>query len=199
VRCLRRAAAADDPAIRGEALGGLALALMHLGRYDQAGWVWWKLARLRPASGLAWAGLVCAATIENRVNLTRYADGVLRAHFTPRRQRAELAEMWLHAAGSLAAGVAEESRLAAGPLDSGLARAILRDTARQLRRHAEAHPDHADAHYHRAVIAETLGDLTTARSAVARALSLNPGYAAAQAMTRRLDARTPPHRRPRAA
>ena len=167
-------------------LRSLAIVHMHGGRFDQAGWCWWRLTRAEVDPAEAWAGLWVCAWVEARAAVTARAESMLRRH-TPRAvRRVLLAEMWQHAATQV---VVHTPRPALGETDGrSPLRELVRCNARVLRAAAREHPMRADVHYHLARLEDAVGDVATARREVREALFINPRYVAAHALALRVAA-----------
>lgn len=163
---------------RASALAAMATLCMHLGRWSQAAWNWWRLTRLNRHDLGAWAGLLVCAHCAGRARLAHRAQQILVAHSSPQERRAILARLWHHAAAHHALETTSPSDAARLDGPSPL-RDLLRLAARSLERAAHKHRDRADVHYHRGVCEAALGNTQTATRSIQQALAINPRYAAA--------------------
>lgn len=170
------------------ALAALALSHMHAGRLAEAGRCWWQAARCCPDNPKAWAGLLVCAFACDRTSLADRAGHMLALHWSRSERRAAIAELWPHAAGGIVirqntSGDAQSTSQPDGPLKDLLAAAVQTLTTR-----AQSEPDRADTHFHLATCHEALEDEEAASRSVRTALQINPTYAAAADLAKRLQA-----------
>lgn len=159
-----------------------AIAFLQAGRRREAGRAFFRAARLDLTDGVcrAWAGLALCAQLEGRDRLAQRADAKL-ATLTDRVERRRLiGELYAHS-------VTPPTGEPATPANGGSPLQAIVDLATvELQKNAEAHPQRADAHYHRAVCSAASGEVADAADQIKAALSINPHYDAAAAMAMRL-------------
>ncbi len=159
-----------------------AIAFLEAGRKRKAGRAFFRAARLDLTSGAtrAWAGLALCAQLEGRERLARRADAELAKHTSRTERRRLIAGLYPHS-------VTPPTQAAPLPANGGSPlEAILNEAAVALQKNTEAHPDRADAFYHRAVCEAARGEAAEAADQVKTALTINPHYDAASAMAQRL-------------
>ncbi len=164
-----------------EALPALARALMHAGRFEQAGRCWWRLARAKRSRLLAWSGLLVCAMAAERQRLARIAMTRLMRLGDRQRRRQCLAQHWRHVAAARAAITRPTPAVMESPL-----RTLLEKSVATLTVHAERFPRRADTFYHLAMCHEALDARDDAAASVRNALAINENYAAAKRLYRRV-------------
>ena len=184
---LKRAVALTDKG-KDVALAALALSHMHAGRLKEAGNCWWRAARCGPDSPNAWAGLLVCAFACDRTTLADRAGRMLDRHWSKSECRAAIADLWPHAAGAIVIrqNTPDHAHLtiqADSPLNDLLAGAV-----QTLKSQAQSKPERADTHYHLAACCEALEDVEAASRSIRAALQINPTYAAAADLAKRLQA-----------
>ena len=184
---LKRAVALTDKG-KDVALAALALSHMHAGRLKEAGNCWWRAARCGPDSPNAWAGLLVCAFACDRTTLADRAGRMLDRHWSKSERRAAIADLWPHAAGAIVIrqNTPDHAHLtiqADSPLNDLLAGAV-----QTLKSQAQSKPERADTHYHLAACCEALEDVEAASRSIRAALQINPTYAAAADLAKRLQA-----------
>ena len=184
---LERAVALADNG-KDVAIAALALSHMHAGRLAEAGRCWWRATRCCPDNPRAWAGLLVCALACDRTALAARAGHVLDLHWSKSERRAAISDLWPHAAGGMVIrkNTSDQARPAVqadSPLHDLLATAVL-----TLKSHAQNKPERADTHYHLATCCEALEDVDAASRSVRTALQINPTYAAAADLSKRLQA-----------
>jgi len=172
---------------RNQAAEALALTLMHAGRHVQAGRWWFVLAQRRPRFAKAWAGLQVCAMLAGRKRLAGAARRRLVHLTSRRRRRLLLGELWPHAVRFAASADADCSGKANASQQTSPLRALLEDAQRKLENATMNFPHRADGFYHRAMCENALGQTTAARVSVGQALKINERYAAAIALSQRLE------------
>ena len=173
-----RKAAQLNPRERRRPMALLAKVLMHAGATATAGRVWHRLLRDAPDDAAAAAGLLVCAQVTGHDRLVRFAEQRLAEHASRAERQHLLARLWQHAAtGQVINRVQDNAPRPDAPGRSPLS-AIIADSAATLASHAQARPERADTHDHRAVLCRALGEAEPARQHVRTALKINPGYRA---------------------
>ena len=159
-----------------------AITFLETGRRREAGRAFFRAARLdlSPGAARSWAGLALCAQLEGRDRLAQRADAKLAALTDRVERRRLIAEIYPHS-------VTPPSNDGPLPANGGSPlQSILDLAAIELQKHAESHPDRADAHFHHAVCSVARGEVADAAEQVESALTINPNYEAASAMASRL-------------
>ncbi|MEM9417442.1 MAG: tetratricopeptide repeat protein [Planctomycetota bacterium] len=153
---------------------------LNAGRWGESAQAYLNATRRCEDDAEAWAGLVTCAHVAGRKRLMNRADHKLRA-LTPREERRNLlAKLYPHMVGAPDQVVSEAAQ-AHSPLQRMLA-----DASVVMRKTAAKFPNRADVHYHRAVCDVSRGETAEAGQWVQKALTINPNYAAAQALAERV-------------
>jgi len=170
------------------ALAALALSHMHAGRLEEAGRCWWRSARCRTDNPNAWAGLLVCAIACERTTLADRAGHMLELHWSRSERRAAIADLWPHAAGGMVIRQNTSDRVQTASEADGPLKDLLATAVQTLTSHAQSEPNRADTHYHLAVCCDALEEEEAACQSVRTALQINPTYAAAADLARRLQA-----------
>ena len=167
----------------------LAVQWMRRGRVRKAGWAWWSSVRCDvSAHPRGWAGLLVCATRADRETLMRRADRALRAQTTRAERRALIAAQWLDLTPADHAEPAADTPRAGTSASPSVLEAVAAEALAVLRDVSERYPGRADTHYHHAVLLDTLHQRDEALEEATAAVSINPGYRAAQTLCARLAA-----------
>jgi len=162
----------------------LALALMHAGRFGEAGRVWRQCTRALTRSDEAWAGLLVCAVAARRWSLARRVRRRIKRRIGKTAVRRKAARLWFDAESALLANpAADHTHTQDKPLQQ-----LLRRAADLLEAQADKHPMRADIHYHLGQCRALLGETDAATNAVDQALAVNDKYDDAQRLAVRLGA-----------
>lgn len=163
-----------------EAMMALGRVHLHAGRTERAGRSFWRATRIDAQNPRAWAGLVMCASQTDRKGLVSRADQVLRSLTTRQERRLLLARLYPHTESG-PRPLHEQQAEIASPLQR-----MLVDASAVMAKTADKFPGRADVHYHRAVCNAGLGEHEQAVDSLDQAIQINPKYAAALAMRKRL-------------
>jgi len=178
---LQRAIALGGPRCRA-AMRALARAHMHGGQFAAAARCWWRLMREDETDLVARSGLVICALAAKRPTAARKAMRRLQQSGTRHERRLHLAQHWRHAAAALV----DAAQPNVQAMRDGLLKPLLEDAARTFETHGRQYDNRADTFYHLGICHEALDDTNRAALAAEGALRINPKYAAALELSRRV-------------
>ncbi|MBL4700305.1 MAG: tetratricopeptide repeat protein [Phycisphaeraceae bacterium] len=174
--------------IVGSAYCQLALVHMHGGRFDQAGFCWWKASRHDRTQANPWAGLLVCALASSKPTLVARVSKTLDQRCNPITRRNLISDFWTHAAcgktvNEQAKRDVAEPQLVATPLQT-----LLSHAANTLSEHAAKYPTRADTYYHLANCQQAMGQSDEALEFVKQAIRINPNYTTATELKEKLAA-----------